>query len=157
VILLPYTRLHTATARLANLHAPGHVRARIDPRDDGAYWQLLATRWNQGADLVLIEHDIGIGPEVLPGFDACRQPWCGHPYPVAGRVLVCLGCVRFTAALQRTEPDLLEAVGEVGEDGLPAKHWRRLDVRVGDELNRRGYRVHRHEPPVAHFHRYPTR
>lgn len=157
MILLPYTRLNPATARLANRYAPGHVRARIDPGDDAAYWRLLAGAWNgSGEDLVVIEQDVGIRFGVLGAFGACREPWCGHPYRVGSSLRVCLGCTRFTRELQAGEPDLLEAVGRIGEPGLPARGWRRLDVRVAGELGRRGYTVHEHLPAVSHFHRYPT-
>ncbi len=154
MIVIPYTRRHPATARLANRHAPGYVRVKLDPDDMGAYWALLAHLWREPGELVVIEHDIGIGPETLPGFAACPEPWCGNPYRVARQLLVCLGCTRFSAALKAAEPDLLEEVGDVGNDGLPAKDWRRLDVRILDALRKRGYRQHWHEPMVKHFHDY---
>lgn len=155
MILIPYTRLHPAAARLANAHAEGHLRVRIAPSDDDAYWRLLANWWNTtDSDLVLIEQDIGIGPSVLPGFAACRKPWCAHPYNINGRLRTALGCTRFTAELQAAEPDLIETVGRGASGLLPATHWRRLDVRVADELGRRGHTVHEHHPPVAHYHRY---
>lgn len=158
MILLPYTRLHPATARLANRHAPGHRRVRLDPADMSAYWRLLAACWREPGDLTVIEHDIGIAPGVTEGFASCREPWCGHAYPLDGGVmLACLGCTRFTASLKEAEPDLLEVVGEVTGDGLPAKDWRRLDVRIGDELRKRGCELHRHEPSVKHYHRYEKR
>jgi len=157
VILLPYTRLNPATARLANRYAPGHVRARIDPADDSAYWRLLAGAWGaSGEDLIVIEQDVGIRFGVLGAFGACRRPWCGHPYRIGDCLRVCLGCTRFTRELQADEPDLLEQVGRISEPGLPAKDWRRLDVRIADELGRRGHAVHEHPPAVSHFHRYPT-
>jgi hypothetical protein len=120
-----------------------------------AYWRLLATVWREPGDLIVVEHDIGIHVGVLPGFDACPEPWCGYPYRVNRQVIACLGCTRFTAALKAAEPDLMDAVGERAEGGVMARHWCRLDVRVGDELRSRGYGQHRHEPPVAHYHRYP--
>ena len=156
MILVPYTRLHPATARLANRYAPGHVRVKIDSLDTGAYWRLLAREWAAPGDLTIIEHDIGIRPNVIAGFNSCREPWCGHPYAIGAQLLVCLGCTRFTAELKAAEPDLLEQVGRDDTGGLPARDWRRLDVRILDELRRRGYTQHRHEPPVAHYHRYPT-
>ena len=156
MILLPYTQLHPDTARLADLHAPGHVRARIDPADEAAYWALLTAAWREPGDLLVIEHDIGIHAGVVPGLTACRQPWCGHPYPIGELLLVCLGCTRFTDQLKAAEPDLLDVVGADGTGGLPARHWGRLDVRILDELRRRGYEQHRHSPPVAHYHRYDT-
>ena len=155
MILLPYTRLHPATARLANRHAEGYIRVRLDPADMAAYWKLLAAAWMEPGELVIVEHDIGVHAGVIPGFAACPEPWCGFPYPLdRGVMLACLGCTRFSAGLKAAEPDLLEVTGKVTGDGLPAKDWRRLDVRIGDELKRRGYVMHVHEPPVKHFHKY---
>lgn len=154
MILLPYTRLHPDTARLADEHAPGHVRARIDPGDDFAYWELLATAWRETGDLLVIEHDVGIHAGVVPGLTACRRPWCGHPYLTGTQRLIALGCTRFTAELKTAEPDLLDVVGQDGTGGLPARHWGRLDVRILDELHRRGYEQHEHTPDVKHYHAY---
>lgn len=156
MVLVPYTRLHPATARLLNRHAPGHRRVRLDPADVTAYWALLAEQWRTPGDLLIVEQDIGIHAGVVPGLTACREPWCGHPYPIGEQLLVCLGCTRFTAELKAAEPDLLDVVGEDGTGGLPARHWQRLDVRILDELRHRGYWQHRHDPPVRHYHRYPA-
>lgn len=162
LVVLPYTRLHPVTARLANTHAPGHVRVMLnpddgtDPRPASGYWDLLAELWKLPGDLVVVEQDIGLRAGVIEGFDACRRPWCGHPYRVGSELVVALGCTRFTAELKAAQPDLLERVGQISEPGMPAKHWRRLDVRLADQLRRRGYRVHEHEPAVAHYHRYPA-
>lgn len=155
-VVLPYTRLHPATARLANKHAPGHRKVPLWPGDDASYWRLLAEEWRQPGDLLVIEHDIGIHAGVVEGLTACAQPWCGHPYLIGRTPMVCLGCTRFTAALKAAEPDLLEAAGRISEPGLPAGHWRRLDVRIAAELTRRGYTVHEHAPQVAHYHHYPA-
>lgn len=120
-----------------------------------AYWALLAAVWQEPGDLTVIEHDIGIHAAVIPGFTGCPEPWCGFPYPLdRGVLLACLGCTRFTAALKAAEPDLLDVVGEVTGDGLPARDWRRLDVRTADELKRRGYALHAHSPTVRHYHKY---
>jgi hypothetical protein len=128
---------------------------RLDPADDAAYWALLADAWRRPGDLAIVEHDIGIHDGVMPGFEACREPWCGHPYLIGVQLLICLGCTRFTAELKAAEPDLLDVVGEDATAGMPAKNWRRLDVRILDEMRRRGYAQHRHDPPVAHYHQYP--
>ena len=156
MILLPHTRLHPVTARLANRHAPGHVRVRLDPADDGAYWRLLAESWRKPGDLMIVEQDIGLHVGVVEGLTACREPWCGHPYPIGAQLLVCLGCTRFSAALKAAEPDLLDVVGEDASGGLPARDWRRLDVRILGHLRARGYRQHEHLPPVRHYHKYPS-
>jgi len=154
VILVPHTRLHPTTARLLNRHAPGHRRARIGPRDIEAYWVLLAQAWREPGGLIVVEHDVGIHAAVMPEFTRCSQPWCGFPYPIGEQLLVCLGCCRFTAELKTAEPDLLDAVGQDDSGGMPARHWKYLDVKILDHLRRRGYQQHRHEPAVAHYHRY---
>lgn len=154
MILVPYTRLHPATARLLNAHAPGHFRVRLDPADDTAYWRLLGWAWRQPGDLLIVEQDIGLRAGVVEALAACREPWCGQPYPIGEQLLVCLGCTRFTAELKAAEPDLLDAVGGDGSGGMPARHWRYLDVKILDHLRRRGYTQHRHEPPLRHYHRY---
>lgn len=156
MILLPYTRLHPVTARLANAHAPGHERVRLDPADDAAYWRLLAESWRKPGDLMVVEQDIGLRAGVVESLAACPEPWCGFPYPIGRQLLVCLGCTRFSTALKAAEPDLLDVVGEDATGGLPARDWRRLDVRILDHLRARGYRQHEHLPPVRHFHKYPS-
>jgi hypothetical protein len=156
LILVPYTRLHPATGKLLNRHAPGHVRVRIDPADPEAYWRLLAGAWREPGDLLIVEQDIGLCAGVVESLAACREPWCGNPYPIGAQLLVCLGCTRFTAELKAAEPDLLDAVGRDADGGLPARVWQRLDVRILDHLRARGYRQHRHEPALRHYHKYPS-
>lgn len=155
MIVVPYTRLHPVTARLLNRYAPGHERVRLDPGDVEAYWRRLARLWREPGDLLIVEQDIGIRAGVVESLGACREPWCGFAYPVAGRVQVCLGCTRFTAGLKSTEPDLLDAVGRDATGNLPPRVWQRLDVRILEHLRARGYRQHEHSPNVAHYHRYP--
>lgn len=156
-VVVPFTKLHPVTARRLNRYAPGHERVRLDPGDDEAYWRVLADAWAGTNDLVVVEHDIGIHGQVLPGFAACWQPWCGHAYRLHRETRMCLGCTRFTAELQGAEPDLLEVVGKDTSGEAPPKVWWRLDVRLQAELERRGYRQHEHLPQVAHYHRYPAR
>lgn len=155
MILAPFTHLHPETARLLDEHAPRHERVQIDPADVEAYWRLLAERWRQPGHLLIIEQDIGIHAGVVEGLAACPEPWCGHSYSIGDQLLICLGCTRFSAALKAAEPDLLDAVGLIDDDaGTPPRHWRRLDVRILNELRRRGYVQHEHLPAVGHFHRY---
>lgn len=155
LILVPYTRLHPTTVRLLNRHAPGHRRVRLDPADVTAYWALIAEAWREPGYLTIVEHDVGIHAAVVPGLSACRQPWCGYPYPIGDQLLVCLGCTRFTADLKAAEPDLLDAVGADDTGGMPARHWKYLDVKILSHLRARGYTQHRHGPAVAHYHAYP--
>ncbi|MHB1472404.1 MAG: hypothetical protein ACYCV4_02055 [Dermatophilaceae bacterium] len=152
-IIVPYTRLHPATGRLLNKYAPSAERHRLGPQSD-AYHDLLASMWTGRDDLLIIEQDIGIHASVIPSLMFCPEPWCAFPYLVAGKALTALGCVRFTASLQTAEPDLFDTIGLIANDGLPAKDWRRMDVRLAGTLTERGYATHVHTPPVTHYHRY---
>lgn len=161
MILAPYTRekQHRRSRELLEAHAPEPVTwAEIDPDDDTAYARLLVDAWAQPGDLVIVEHDIGIHPYVIEGLYACTQPWCGHPYRIADRLLVCLGCTRFSNHLKQALPGLMADAAAVGhgQDGglVPAGHWCRLDVRIGALLERLGHQRHPHWPPVEHFHDY---
>lgn len=162
-VLLPYTdeKLDPRCVELLQRHVctvrryAGSFKAvRLDPRDTSAYFRLVESEWSQPGDLVIVEHDIGIHRHVMPAFLACREPWCGNAYAIGEQMLVCLGCTRFTAELKAAEPDLLNEVGQVGNDGLQARDWRRLDVRLADALHKRGYQHHEHTPPVTHYHEY---
>lgn len=153
-VIIPFTRLDPRTARLADEHLPGHHRVRITAGDDTGYWRVLLGEWRRTGGLLVVEHDIGVHEDVLPQTAVCPRHWCAFPYQVAGTVQPALGCTRFSAALKATEPDLLDVVGQVSGDGLPAGDWRRLDVRLAAELQARGYRMHVHSPPVRHFHGY---
>jgi hypothetical protein len=142
------------TAEALNTFAPDHVAVKLDPARDDDYFRVFAEAWATPGDLIVIEQDILLTEGVIEQFLACRNGWCGNPYNIAGQQLVCLGCTRFTAELKDAHPDLLDVVGLVNNDGLPAKDWRRLDVRLSDELHFRGFQVHTHTPEVEHFHRY---
>ncbi|HEY3714380.1 MAG TPA: hypothetical protein VGL39_07635 [Jatrophihabitantaceae bacterium] len=151
-VVVAYTNLNPETAQLLDEHAPGHIRVEIDPTDMEAYWRLLADEWTRPGDLVVVEQDIAIHADVLPGFASCRQPWCGHPYPIGMQNWIGLGCTRFTSALKQAEPDLFEVVGRPDDDQLlPARDWRHLDPLLSLELKSRGYVVHSHTPTVGHL------
>ena len=159
-VLVPYTatglRMDTVTA--VSRHVPAGIDVvwrELDPADPTAYARLLVEAWATPGDLVVVEHDVVIGPGVIEGFTACGEPWCGHPYAIGEQLLVCLGCTRFTAGLKAAMPDLMAAAAAVDTGGLPAGDWRRLDVRIGDLLEAHGHNRHPHDPPVTHLHEYP--
>jgi hypothetical protein len=151
---VPFTRIDERTRTLLDLHAPGWVGAELDPARPDAYQTLLEAEWQRPGDLVVIEHDIGIHAGVMPGFDACPEPWCGHAYNIAGRDLVCLGCTRFKASLKAAVPDLFTRIDALPFDGLNPRDWRRLDVRLAGVLQCLGYAPHTHTPTVEHYHEY---
>jgi hypothetical protein len=160
VILAPYTKQHPEARSLLERHAPEDITwARIDENDVTGYARLLVEAWAQPGDLVIVEHDIGVHAGVFDGFQTCGQPWCGHPYRIGDRMLVCLGCTRFTAHLKASLPNLMAEAAAVGSEqdggGVPAGDWRRLDVRIGALLESHGHQRHPHQPAVTHYHEYP--
>jgi hypothetical protein len=135
---------------------------RMDCTPDTAYWRFLADDWDIGrrfnTDTVIVEQDIVPAPGVVERMLACRRPWCASPYVIgAGTVLADgLGCTKFAARLKTRHPDLMEQVGRIDDDGLPAKNWRRLDTRISRLLRQLGYRPHVHARS-EHLHDYRTR
>jgi len=107
-VLCCYTSLHPATAEALRRYAPGAELVDVSGAP-GMYRRVLREHWDIPADLVIIEHDIEIGAEVLPSFAACAQPWCTyayHVFPEPHRALTStgIGCVKFTAAFRRLLP-----------------------------------------------------
>lgn len=130
----------------------------LDPRDDQAYWKLLKQYWAvcdwNVTDLMVVEHDIVIHPDVPKVFDHCPNPVCVFDYWIGGGYAYGLGCVRFRSSVIRDRPGAIETAGLRGrDDGLGVGHWKRLDgyiwQTVGDPC--------RHTPPVRHLHDYPKR
>jgi hypothetical protein len=148
-MLHPCTR-DWATARHARLVA-------LDPYDTEAYWRLLRDEGADPGDLLIVEQDIVPAPGVTTAMLACPHPWCTSPYPIASRQLHDgLGCTKLSDSLKTQHPDLMDRLGEVDGDGLPAKDWRRLDVRLSKLLRGLGYEPHQHAPS-EHLHDYRER
>jgi hypothetical protein len=127
------------------------VRVALDPGDPSAYCALLTGLWAAGGTFVIVEHDIGVHADVLRGFDACPEPWCGYVYQLPGVIDAALGCTQFRTELLAAAPDAM-TVSAAKADDLPAGHWAHLDAHLRTVLESRGYRLHRHRPPVAHYH-----
>ena len=122
--------------------------------EDDAYWGWMRQRWQRGSDFMVVEQDILPPAWAIERLERCPRPWCGFHYFVAARsAVLALGCVRFRARLMARHPDPLDQVGMVTGDGLPAKDWRRLDVRMDRALRALGYRPHDHGW-TQHLHRY---
>ncbi len=99
------TRLHPATEKALARHGRDAVTVWLDSEDDFAYWRELARWWGRG-DLLVIEHDVVIGPGTVAAMRACAglSDWCAAPYPAYQGYSLCneraLGCTRFSARLQ---------------------------------------------------------
>ena len=167
-ILCPFTKLHPRTVEALNLHAPGAWFPYVGG-SDFSYLTFLKQMWAEGKATVIVEHDIEVGPETVPGVESCAEPWCVQPFSrllpgphstwdgqgwTNGVPLLTksLGCVRFSEALMKAEPDLMVEVEGMEDGGVPAGHWRRLDDRIARVLEGRDYRVCVHVPEVKHHH-----
>lgn len=148
-VVVPYVDLHPRAAACLDEHAPGAVLRHIDPRDPFGYWRLLLDEWSLPGDLVIIEQDNGISAEVLPGFDDCPEPWCGHPYRLhtlgGPTVQPALGCTRFRASLKAELPNLFR-------DLAPDRRgWRAQHAVINGALLAAGHKQHRHDPETPHY------
>src|ERR1035437_408411 len=130
---------------------------------DTAYALSLIESWNGQSDLLVVEHDIVIHPEILDELDACPSDWCAYPYEIAtGLCDQGLGCTRFRASLMADCPNVMLRAAEcltdpnysnkVVDDGVAPWHWVRMDTRVNAVL-RQVYDLEPciHETPVKHL------
>jgi hypothetical protein len=125
--------------------------------DAEAYWRLLAEQWAAPGDLLLVEHDMLPAPGVTDAMAGCRRPWCTSPYRIEHSWLTeGLGCVKLAARLKARHPDLMDRLGAVADDGMPAKDWHRLDTRLCRLLREIGYAPHPHRRS-RHLHDYSAR
>lgn len=139
---------------LAALRADGiePLKVAISPYDPGAYWRAVAAMWALGQTFAIVEQDIVPHPGALAELERCSEPWCAFPYSLKTGFYAALGCVRFSASLLAEYPEALERVGEIDDDGLPARDWRRLDTRIARVLSQDcDVRIHVHEPAVGHL------
>lgn len=156
-IAFAYTELRTRVVEALS-EFPYELVARNVSSSDEAYWRFVRDEWERGGAFMVVEHDIVIRPDVWRSFAACEEPWCVYPYLMRfGEVAPALGCARFSSALVSGEPDLLEVVGHISEPGYRLQDhsrprtWRRLDTRIRQVLEERGYRWCVHAPRVEHL------
>jgi len=128
--------------------------------DPFAYGKAIASRWSKGSDLVIIEPDNEITAEVIPSFTECSQPWCTYAYeifapPWTRMCDTCLGCVRFSAELQRKFDFEYHVLREPCETcNTPHATYGELDCRIAHLLTKLyGLSPHVHGE-VRHLHPY---
>lgn len=124
----------------------------VDVSDSpSAYHELVCQLWRDGKAFLLVEHDVVVNPRALRQALYCHCGWGVSPYAgPGGKVLTTsLGCTRFSTRYISEHPTAAEDAARVENDGLPRMDWRRLDVRLADQLDF----PHIHEP-VRHLHDY---
>lgn len=155
-IVVPHTRARlrdeTVEALRAHMRDSDTVEFVDVSGHDLQLWETWQWAWQAREDVIWVEHDIVIGPDTIPGFEACQDEWCAHGYEYAHfGVYAGTGCVRFRASLMRAFPDLWDQVGRCAGRKHPPKHWCSLDAFSKVILSQQGYRQHLHEPAVAHL------
>lgn len=118
-----------------------------------AYWTLLAGLWAQRRSVIIVEHDVVVGPDTIRDLIDCPQGWCCAPYgygPGEGTI-VGLGCTKLSGALMVAVPDAVERAGEMSDAKHKPRSWCRLDGNLARVLVDAGrIRCFAH-PPVGHL------
>lgn len=163
VLYIPFVpgQVYTQTFEWAQRRADA-VPWPIQDHDWSGYWRMLDACWMEPGNTIIVEHDMLPADGVIGDMLLCDQPWCTSPYRGSPNknepdLTVGLGCVKFSAELKANEFDLMRVVGEMSEPGLPAKIWKRLDVRIAKALRARGYEPHTHQRSThLHYERAPA-
>lgn len=108
------------------------------------WWNEFRVRWGTGDDIVTIDQDVVLVPDVVQQFDACPEPWCVFPYPYWHDQFLChsCGCTRFRKEVQGA---LRHADMEMT--------WNHYDGDIRSTMHDQGYgHPHVHFPPLRHLH-----
>ena len=154
-VLCPFVSLHPKADEALRDHAPNADRIDVS-ESDFDYFDAILRRWTGDQDLMICEQDIALHVDVIPGFIACRRPWCLHTYDhmTLGHFIdTGLGCVRFTAELQQAVPFAMVLKAEAPVPGS----WRHLDGQIAATMASYGMERHVHEPPVTHWNKHLRR
>lgn len=125
--------------------------------DNRAYWRMLNFLWNTKGldDLTIVEHDMLPADGVIEEMVHCEEPWCTSPYrcglATTPDLIDGLGCTNFSQSLRLAYPQVMRVVSCIAAHGLPAKDWRRLDVRIAQVLRGFGFEPHVHRRSI-HLH-----
>jgi hypothetical protein len=132
-----------------------------------AYWHAIKERWNGLEDLITVEQDNLLEPDMLSLLECCDEDWCCFQYTSTSagsvpceiedfdgtvnkvtHITYGLGCTKFSAALQRRFPSKDIAAGDY-------LMWSMIDFRFKQmfhDLHRLNPHIHGdvkhlHEPP----------
>lgn len=114
------------------------------------YGEVLAGVWGRGQGFVLVEHDVVPWPGACAEMADCPELWCAFRYPMGGRDVFSLGCMRFSDRLVADHPELA--------DGWELVPWHDLEGAVlGAVRHATGLDYpHFHLPNVAHTRHLET-
>lgn len=153
-IVVPFTDLRPETRRALLAYARGHaLNFEYVGGSDTAYCELLQKVWANGETFAIVEHDIVVNPDTIPGFEGCPDPYCAAPYAWTTQVGPALGCTRFRAELLEELPDAIHEVAAMPSNWGAPGHYRQLDVFLMRRVlrDRHGLQPHVHLPSVEHL------
>ena len=157
MVLCCVTSPHPAAAQALAAWAPQAQVADVSGGDE-AYWRQITARWAGEADLIIIEQDIEVREDTVPSLGDCTEDWCCFAYRIFARGIrlkTGLGCVKFSAALQRKVTAEMIAEGFAECDGCAGRAcWWHLDWHVSTALKQAGLEPHVHGD-VTHLRAYP--
>jgi hypothetical protein len=126
---------------------------------EGTY-RLLAKLWRDGEAFALFDQDVLPPTGALEQFESCAEDVCAFPFIAGSSAIEEIGCTRFSRALIRKHPNLIEdsvsafwAVVDESERPYDESqhHWLWVPVMLRWRLKDLGYRYHGHAPAAQHF------
>lgn len=133
---------------------PVHIMTH-SPDLDGGYAELLMELWRAPHEWVLCEQDTAPPEGALTQMVECEREWCTLPHWVGTHWETrSLGVARFSLALRRRFPNLMEqAVGRKWVHG-PLMDWRVCDTEIARQMEMRRLDPHVHAGHTRHLHQY---
>lgn len=127
----------------------------IDGGDPYSYARWFAAMWNNGGDLVVIEHDMVPEPIHVRRLIECEAEWCSHYYHVGQSVYTTgLGFCKFSHNLQCRLPLIGQYAMTSPRTRGGLVPWQGLNESIDRALVRRGVTQHVHDGNIPHLH-YP--
>lgn len=120
----------------------------VETPDSGTgYAEELEKRWTGEGDLLLVEEDKEVFPQMLNHMIGCRELWCGYTYwilpePDTSLALAGFGVTRFSARLQK----LVKVSWFAGEQqaGIDRRLLEYLMEHHGTKMHIHGHTTHHH-------------
>lgn len=144
-VVIP-TTTHACVATLALITEGVYNVNEIMMRSRFDYGMLFTEYWIKRQGFIIVEHDVIPWPGAIDELQECPNDWCAFRYPMfdikkEGLCNKGLGCTKFSRRLTHEPFDTIW--GETP--------WQELDGWVSTYIEKLGYEIHIHTPPVAHI------
>ena len=138
-VIVPYTDLHPTTEFVLRPYRPVYVEVG----GENGYLNFFRELWNEGEDIIIVEHDVVPWPGALEEVWQCPCAWGSYSYHMHGGIGIYhgFGCTKLTAELMAQTPDIWEQWTS----------WNMLDQKLFFAARGKGLEPHTHRPPVTHL------